>query len=356
MRRHFPLSPATGLEDQSLLPWFDGDPVAGLEGSFPGHALSTDAEAEILTAIRLAGLTPSDDLTQLVQGLARGPIWLGTLGGTADALAATMPGSDAATDPVFLPALLPGTRVRGVAKSANATATPTLTLTGVGSTAGGVTFPIVASDGASAVGVGAWKMGQFLTFDIDASAKARLAGGAVAASFPGASFVPLPGIAIPSDVPYVDWSIPSGYDFFRLTGFLKGQVPNVNALVSLDGSTFLSGTNNYNAGYGSTYTASTPFNTNPLYAASGLNFGQICDLSLGFATVLSNLYRGSPTSPVTMFGSSQGYQNGIGYSASSFMSNVLQSGMAQKLRFYANGSNQFIRGGSYIGIEGFKYA
>lgn len=74
MRQHFPLSPATGLEDQSLMPWLDGDPAAGIEGSYPGHALMTDCEAEILNAIIAAGITPDgNDLTQLAQalGLAR---------------------------------------------------------------------------------------------------------------------------------------------------------------------------------------------------------------------------------------------------------------------------------------------
>lgn len=52
-----------------MLPWANGNPTTGTEGSYPGFGLFTDAQEEILAAIQAAGLTPSGTLTQLAQSI-----------------------------------------------------------------------------------------------------------------------------------------------------------------------------------------------------------------------------------------------------------------------------------------------
>ena len=72
MRRHYPLNPATGVEDVAFLPWTDGNPVAGIDGSFPGQALVTDMEAELVNVVELSGMTlDGADKTQLYQAILR---------------------------------------------------------------------------------------------------------------------------------------------------------------------------------------------------------------------------------------------------------------------------------------------
>ena len=174
MRLHYPLN-SQGAEDAGKLPWIDGVPSAGAEGSYPGHAIVTDTEAEILSAIDAAGLVRSgSDLTQLIQAASRG-IWLGQFGGTATALAATLPNN------LVIPSLLAGVRVRGIAASNYPGGGGTLAIAGIGPNAASVmSCPIVGVDGATALASGAWTAGQFLTFDIDASGNARFGGSASA--------------------------------------------------------------------------------------------------------------------------------------------------------------------------------
>ncbi|WP_267355591.1 MULTISPECIES: glycine-rich domain-containing protein [unclassified Methylobacterium] len=122
MRKHYPLN-SNGAEDAGQLPWTDGVPSTGAQGSYPGHAIVTDVEAEILAAVDAAGLTRNGaDLTQVVQAISRG-VFLGTFTGSANALAATIPNS------VVLPGLLQGMRFAGVVTSAN-TGGVTVALTG----------------------------------------------------------------------------------------------------------------------------------------------------------------------------------------------------------------------------------
>ncbi|WP_267426361.1 hypothetical protein [Methylobacterium sp. GC_Met_2] len=169
MRLHYPLN-SQGAEDAGQLPWKDGVPSTGVEGSYPGHAIVTDLEAELLSMIDLAGLVRSGaDLTQGMQAVARG-IWLGQFGGTATALTATLPNS------AVLPSLQIGMRVRGIAASDYSGSGGTLAITGIGAAGTTVSYPIVAADGTS-LASGAWKAGQFLTFDIDGSSNARFSGG-----------------------------------------------------------------------------------------------------------------------------------------------------------------------------------
>jgi hypothetical protein len=65
MQRHYPLNPATGVEDTSAI-WTNGVPQTGTQGSFPPYQLCTNPQDEILNVIVSAGITPSDtDLGQL---------------------------------------------------------------------------------------------------------------------------------------------------------------------------------------------------------------------------------------------------------------------------------------------------
>ena len=131
MQIHYPLDPATGAENQALLPWTDGVPASGVEGSYPPFETVIFPMEEIVNAITAAGLTPTDnDLTQLFQALAIGAIWVGTLtytaaqGQVAEAYSATIPGQ------VVLPAPKPGMQIVGLVPSANAGTAPTLAIAG----------------------------------------------------------------------------------------------------------------------------------------------------------------------------------------------------------------------------------
>lgn len=181
MRQHYPLN-NLGAEDAGALPWTDGVPSTGQQGSFPGHAIVTDTEAEILAAIDAAGLVRNgSDLTQLVQAIARGGLWLGQFAGTATALTATLPNA------VTVPSLQAGVRVRGIAASNYTGSGGTLAITGIGGAANTVSYPLIGADGVTPLATGAWKAGQFLTFDIDASGNARF-GGAAGSGFANVLF------------------------------------------------------------------------------------------------------------------------------------------------------------------------
>lgn len=69
MRRLGPFNPSTGEPDSSL-PWQDGNPATGQEGSIPSHRHWTHAMEEIVHVIEQAGLQPTaSDLTQLWQAI-----------------------------------------------------------------------------------------------------------------------------------------------------------------------------------------------------------------------------------------------------------------------------------------------
>ncbi|MRI57741.1 hypothetical protein D8770_28160 [Methylobacterium sp. DB1607] len=137
MRKHYPLN-AAGAEDAGLLPWTDGVPATGVEGSYPGHSLITDTEAEVLAAAAAGGLVASGtDLTQLAQAISRG-IYVGGFTGSANALAASLPNS------VVFPSLLPGMRFQGIALATN-TGAVTLALSGFATPPG--TLNLLRRDG-----------------------------------------------------------------------------------------------------------------------------------------------------------------------------------------------------------------
>lgn len=139
MRKHYPLN-SNGDEDAGQLPWIDGVPSTGTQGSYPGHAIVTDTEAEILAAIDAAGLTRNgSDLTQLIQAISRG-IFLGVFTGSANTLAGNIPNS------IVLPSLLQGMRFSGVVTSTN-TGGVTVALTGFSPALGAL--PLLRRDGSA---------------------------------------------------------------------------------------------------------------------------------------------------------------------------------------------------------------
>lgn len=157
MRKHYPLDPATGLENAALLPWADGVPATGVDGSYPPHVLCTDPEAEILNAQAAAGLANSNtDLTQLTQAMSIG-IFLGTFGGTANALTAVIP--------VQMGALEVGMVFHGIIGVAANTGAATFNPTGFTLNPG--VKPVVRKDGVSALANGDLGPGSLVSFRWD---------------------------------------------------------------------------------------------------------------------------------------------------------------------------------------------
>ena len=70
MNIHYPLNPTTGVEDQTQLPWNNGFPQTGQEGSYPPYQAVVFSMEELVNLIVAAGLTPTDgDLTQVTQAV-----------------------------------------------------------------------------------------------------------------------------------------------------------------------------------------------------------------------------------------------------------------------------------------------
>lgn len=161
MRLHYPLN-ANGAEDAGQLPWTDGVPSTGVEGSYPGHAIVTDVEAEILAAIDASGQGRNGaDLTQITQAFARG-IYLGQFSGSANTLTAAIPNN------VVLLTLLAGIRLTGLVAATN-TGGVTVTVVGIGSASGSVQAALLRRDGA-ALQAGDLSVGTAFDFRYDGSA------------------------------------------------------------------------------------------------------------------------------------------------------------------------------------------
>lgn len=92
MKERFPLNPSTGLEDAGLLPWSNGNPETGVEGSYPSHELMTHPQEELVNLIEAAGFTPSDlDLFQVARSVRNQRLnYAGAIGGTASAATLTL--------------------------------------------------------------------------------------------------------------------------------------------------------------------------------------------------------------------------------------------------------------------------
>jgi hypothetical protein len=105
-------------------PYVNGNPASGVQGSIPPGPAIEFPQREIVAAAKVTGQTPSNsDLTQLAQALSIG-LYMGTFGGTANALTATIPGS------VVFPALRVGMMFYGFTGGSPNTAAPTLNLSG----------------------------------------------------------------------------------------------------------------------------------------------------------------------------------------------------------------------------------
>jgi hypothetical protein len=173
VRQHYPLN-SNGAEDAGQLPWADGVPSTGVQGSYPGHAIVTDAEAEILAAIDASGQTRSgSDLAQLIQAIARG-VFIGQFGGTANALTTAIPNN------VVLLSLQTGVRITGIVSATN-TGGVTLKVVGIGTAAGSVQAPLLRRDG-TALQAGDVPVGQLFDVRWDGSAFRMV--GAVASDVP----------------------------------------------------------------------------------------------------------------------------------------------------------------------------
>lgn len=72
MRRVPPFNPSTGEPDDAMLPWQNGNPATGTEGSIPPHQAWTHAAEEIVHVIEHSGQSPSgSDLQQLRKAIAQ---------------------------------------------------------------------------------------------------------------------------------------------------------------------------------------------------------------------------------------------------------------------------------------------
>ena len=147
MQLHFPLNPTTGAEDATQLPWTNGVPSTGVEGSYPPFTAVVEPMTELANLIAQAGLTgTSSDLFQAMRAIRSGQL---------DFDATDIGSANAALCQVGIPytaiqAGLPFTFIKGA--SANTTTVPTLTITDQSGN-NGLTGTIVKNNG-SALAVG----------------------------------------------------------------------------------------------------------------------------------------------------------------------------------------------------------
>lgn len=135
---------------------------AGIQGSKVPPMAIEGPQRELVNAIRGTGQTDTNgDLTQLLQALSRG-IFVGTLGGTANALTASISGG------VTMPALLTGMRFHALGGSVANTGPATLAFTS-GFTAAPGTLAVLRSDGL-VLQPGDIAPGAFVTFVFDGTA------------------------------------------------------------------------------------------------------------------------------------------------------------------------------------------
>ena len=69
MQTHYPLN-VNGIEDPTLLPWTNGVPATGVEGSYPPWQVCVLPMQELVNLITGAGLVPSDaDMSQVLEAV-----------------------------------------------------------------------------------------------------------------------------------------------------------------------------------------------------------------------------------------------------------------------------------------------
>ena len=140
----------------------NGDPSTGQEGSIPPAEQMELPQREIVNAIKASGQTPADgDLTQLAQAMGIG-IYVGTFGGTANGLTATLPGN------VALPALREGLTIHGYVGASPNTGAATLTVSGFATPPGAK--PIKLKNGTSDPAAGDLSAGVLVSFRYDGAA------------------------------------------------------------------------------------------------------------------------------------------------------------------------------------------
>ena len=166
MQLHYPLNPTTGVEDQTQLPWTNGVPQTGQEGSYPPFALCTEPMYEIVNALVQAGIVPSSsDSYQLTRAIRGGQLDFAGDAGTADAMvvAIQLPHTQVRTG-------LPFTFVKGA--NPNATTSPTLTITGP-SGASPISGPVRKINGGP-LGIGDLPGAAMITGRFDGAGQFRL--------------------------------------------------------------------------------------------------------------------------------------------------------------------------------------
>ena len=138
----------------------NASPSAGIAGSIINALIFNALQGELQNAIEALGLTPTDqDYTQVAQAfLLSGGLFIGTFGGTPDALTATIPGG------ITIPALKAGMAVRGFIEATSLTASPTLAVAGF--TTGSAQAPVKRRAGA-APAIGDLVVSTLVTFRFD---------------------------------------------------------------------------------------------------------------------------------------------------------------------------------------------
>lgn len=126
-------------------------PYVGKTGATVGSAVPPKAaeypQRELVNLEKVAGIAPSNgDVTQVGQALGRG-IWVGALGASANALVGAIGGGVSPLKPGVLQTLNPWTRLRGIALQANTSRDVTVTVAGIGTAGGSVTYPLYRRDG-----------------------------------------------------------------------------------------------------------------------------------------------------------------------------------------------------------------
>ena len=143
--------PPLGATDPNAS-YVEGNPTAGIRGSFPTAAGFEAVMREVCNAALLSGQNPNpSDFTQVFQAIGAGGFFVGTFGYAAattganaspETYSAALPtGSSIPT----LTALVKGTRLVGFVPTANVTTNPVMVFNGVGS--GPVQLPMRRRDG-----------------------------------------------------------------------------------------------------------------------------------------------------------------------------------------------------------------
>ena len=332
MQRHYPLNPATGLEDASLLPWTNGNPTTGQEGSYPPFGLFTDPQDEIVNAIQASGQTLSSDKTQLAQAIrSGGGGWTDT--GSANALVISP------TPAITSYAIFQRWTVK--AANANTTEAVTININGVGARN-------VKRMGGSALAIGDIQAGAILQLADDGTQLQLLN---VSQSKSG-QFVLAKKISVPADVAAVIFAVPSGFDFFRVTSFMRSSNQPINARLCIDGSgtVFRSGATDYSVGY-ATVNGATSWSVSSGANQTSMQWADVFDNdTYGFSVTNATLHIGGPALYPQLFGTGFGILASVGLKSDLFESRGNFFGPVTHIQVFATSGN--IKAGSFITIEG----